>query len=93
LKEQKNKLKSALLLQLDGAFAIAEDIGRQLLTIGRRISPAEMFTRIDAVSLSELQRVANEYLYDVDVAVAAVGAIKHLPDYNEFRGWNYTYFL
>jgi len=93
LERAKNKLKSALLLQLDGSFATAEDIGRQLLTIGRRISPAEMFTRIDAVSIDELQRVAHDYLYDVDVSVAAVGAIKSLPDYNEFRGWNYTYFL
>jgi len=89
----KNKLKASILLQLDGSFAVAEDIGRQLLSIGRRISPAEIFTRIDSITLSELQRVANEYFYDVDLAVVAAGSIKSFPDYNEMRGWTYTYLL
>jgi len=92
LQRAKNKLKSSLLLQLDGTFSIAEDIGRQYLTIGRRMNPAEMFTRIDSINLAQLQRVANEYLYDVDVSVVGVGATNFFPDYNEVRGWNYHYF-
>jgi len=92
LQRAKNKLKSSLLLQIDGTFSVAEDIGRQMLTIGRRMTPAEMFTRIDSINLAQLQRVANEYLYDVDLAIVGVGSTKDFPDYNEFRGWNYTFF-
>merc|ERR1719324_1889143 len=43
LQRAKNKVKSSLLMQLDGNMQVAEDIGRQLLTIGRRMSPAEIF--------------------------------------------------
>lgn len=92
LQRAKNKLKSSLLLQIDGTFSVAEDIGRQYLTIGRRMTPAEMFTRIDSVNLAQLQRVANEYLYDVDLSVVGVGATNQFPDYNEIRGWNYSFF-
>ncbi|KAL0381037.1 UNVERIFIED_CONTAM: putative mitochondrial-processing peptidase subunit beta, mitochondrial [Sesamum angustifolium] len=45
----RNQLKSSLLLHIDGTSPVAEDIGRQLLTYGRRIPYAELFARIDAV--------------------------------------------
>merc|ERR1712146_697461 len=45
----KAQLKTSLLKQLDGSTAVCEDIGRQLLAYGRRMTPAELFARIDAV--------------------------------------------
>jgi processing peptidase subunit beta len=85
----RNQLKSSLLLHLDGTSPIAEDIGRQLLTYGRRIPFAELFARIDAVDASTIKRVANKYIYDRDVAIAAMGPIQNLPDYNWFRRRTY----
>ncbi|KAJ0981990.1 hypothetical protein J5N97_010245 [Dioscorea zingiberensis] len=87
-----NQLKSSLQLHIDGTTPIAEDIGRQLLTYGRRIPTTELFARIDAVDASTVKRVANRFIFDQDVAIAAMGPIKKLPDYNWFlpRG---TYFL
>ncbi|XP_076905307.1 putative mitochondrial-processing peptidase subunit beta, mitochondrial [Bidens hawaiensis] len=63
----------------------AEEIGRQLLTYGRRITLAELFARIDAVDVATVKRVANKFLYDKDIAIAASGPVKLLPDYNWFR--------
>ncbi|KAH0928035.1 hypothetical protein HID58_020291 [Brassica napus] len=60
----RNQLKSSLLLHMDGTSPVAEDIGRQLLTYGRRIPTAELFARIDAVDASTVKRVANKYIYD-----------------------------
>ncbi|KAG9130104.1 hypothetical protein Leryth_012846 [Lithospermum erythrorhizon] len=84
-----NQLKSSLLLHIDGTGPIAEDIGRQsslqLLTYGRRIPYAELFARIDAVDASTVKRVANRFIFDKDIALAAVGPIQKLPDYNWFR--------
>ncbi|KAG5547674.1 hypothetical protein RHGRI_013388 [Rhododendron griersonianum] len=37
----RNKVKCSLLLQLEGTTPVAEDIGRQLLAYGRRITFAE----------------------------------------------------
>ncbi|CAL1408564.1 unnamed protein product [Linum trigynum] len=87
----RNQLKSSLLLHIDGTSPVAEDIGRQLLTYGRRIPFAELFARIDAVDASTIKRVANRFIYDKDVAIAAMGPIQGLRDYNWFR--RRTYFL
>ncbi|XP_021806378.1 probable mitochondrial-processing peptidase subunit beta, mitochondrial [Prunus avium] len=85
----RNQLKSSLLLHLDGTSAVAEDIGRQLLTYGRRIPLAELFARIDAVNASTIKRVANRFIYDRDIAIASMGPVGELPDYNWFRRRTY----
>ncbi|KAJ7971053.1 Mitochondrial processing peptidase beta subunit [Quillaja saponaria] len=85
----RNQLKSSLLLHIDGTSPVAEDIGRQLLTYGRRIPFTELFARIDAVDASTIKRVANRFIYDKDIAIAAMGPIQDLPDYNRFRRWTY----
>ncbi|XP_031492822.1 probable mitochondrial-processing peptidase subunit beta, mitochondrial [Nymphaea colorata] len=85
----RNQLKSSLQLHIDGTSPVAEDIGRQLLTYGRRIPVAELFARIDAVDASTVKRVANRFIFDRDVAIAAMGPIQGLPDYNWFRRRTY----
>ncbi|XP_074575600.1 putative mitochondrial-processing peptidase subunit beta, mitochondrial [Curcuma longa] len=85
----RNQLKSSLQLHIDGTSPIAEDIGRQILTYGRRIPVAELFARIDAVDASTIKRVANRFIFDQDVALAAMGPIQTLPDYNWFRRRTY----
>ncbi|PSR87715.1 Mitochondrial-processing peptidase subunit beta like [Actinidia chinensis var. chinensis] len=85
----RNQLKSSLLLHIDGTSPVAEDIGRQLLTYGRRIPFTELFARIDAVDASTIKRVANRFIFDQDVAIAAMGPIQGLPDYNWFRRRTY----
>ncbi|GAY52805.1 hypothetical protein WN944_005604 [Citrus x changshan-huyou] len=85
----RNQLKSSLLLHIDGTSPVAEDIGRQLLTYGRRIPFAELFARIDSVDASTVKRVANRFIYDRDIAIAAMGPIQGLPDYNWFRRRTY----
>lgn len=81
----KAQLKASLLLGLDGSTAIAEDIGRQLVTTGKRLTPQEIEASIDAVTPSEIQRVAKKYLWDQDIAIAATGRTEGLFDYNRIR--------
>ncbi|KAJ7638191.1 Metalloenzyme, LuxS/M16 peptidase-like protein [Roridomyces roridus] len=81
----KSQLKAGLLLGLDGSTAIAEDIGRQLVTSGRRMSPLQIEQAVDAVSVDDIVRVAKKYLWDKDFAMAAVGNIEGLLDYNRIR--------
>ena len=85
----KVQLKASLLAQLDGSSPVCEDIGRQMLTYGRRITPAEVFARIDAVDAAAVKATADLFINDQDVAVAASGAIHELPDYNKFRRYTY----
>ncbi len=66
----KSQLKASLLLSLDGTTPIAEDIGRQLVTSGRRMTPQQIEFAVDAVSSADIKRVAQKYLWDQDVSAS-----------------------
>ena len=69
--------------------AIANDIGRQMLAYGRVMSPAEIATRIDAITTADVKGTANKFINDEDHALAAIGPIFELPDYNWIRRRSY----
>uniref|UniRef100_A0A1B6GLP2 Mitochondrial-processing peptidase subunit beta n=2 Tax=Cicadellinae TaxID=33370 RepID=A0A1B6GLP2_9HEMI len=85
----KNLLKTNMLLQLDGTTPVCEDIGRQMLCYGRRIPVHELEARINAVTAKDVQEVATKYIYDRCPAVAAVGPVEQLPEYNRIRSSMY----
>ncbi|GMI29206.1 hypothetical protein TrCOL_g13649 [Triparma columacea] len=85
----KTQLKANMLMQLDGHANVAEDIGRQLLTYGRRLTMAEIFTRIDAIDTADIKATAAKFINDQDHALAAIGPIHALPDYNYIRRRSY----
>mmetsp|Transcript_36848 Transcript_36848/g.106289 ORF Transcript_36848/g.106289 Transcript_36848/m.106289 type:complete len:473 (-) Transcript_36848:31-1449(-) len=85
----KVSLKAAMLMNLDGHNNIADEIGRSLLNYGRRMTPAEIFSRIDAVTTSDIRATAYKFFNDQDHALAAVGGIHELPDYTWFRRHSY----
>ncbi|XP_058844213.1 cytochrome b-c1 complex subunit 1, mitochondrial-like [Acipenser ruthenus] len=85
----KNALKTSLIAQLDGTTPACEDIGRHILSYGRRISLAEWDARIDAIDAKTIRDVCSKYIYDKCPAVAAVGPIEQLPDYNRIRSAMY----
>ncbi|GAA5913563.1 mitochondrial processing peptidase [Sporobolomyces salmoneus] len=81
----KAQLKASLLLGLDGSTAIAEDIGRSVVTTGRRSTPKEIEQAIDAVSVDDIKRCGQKYINDKDIAVAAHGRVEGLLDYSRLR--------
>jgi len=89
LERAKVTLKATMLMGLDGHSNVAEDIGRQLLTYGRRMTPAEIFSRIDAITVDDIKATAAHVINDRDHALAAVGGIHELPDYNWIRRHSY----
>lgn len=60
----KAQLKASLLLGLDGTTAIAEDIGRSVVTTGKRSTPKEIEAAIDAVTVDDIKRCGQKYIND-----------------------------
>ncbi|XP_015283460.1 PREDICTED: cytochrome b-c1 complex subunit 1, mitochondrial [Gekko japonicus] len=89
VKRAKNILRSTFVSLLDGTTPVCETIGSHVLNYGRRISLAEWDARISEVDARTVQEVCSKYLYDKCPAVAAVGPIEQLPDYNRVRSAMY----
>ncbi|KAM9327416.1 mitochondrial-processing peptidase subunit beta [Pholidichthys leucotaenia] len=81
----KNLLKTNMLLHLDGSTPICEDIGRQMLCYSRRIPLHELEARIDAINAKTIKDVCTRHIYNRAPAIAAVGPIEQLPDYNQIH--------
>jgi processing peptidase subunit beta len=82
-------LKATMLMGLDGNTNVCEDIGRQLLTYGRRLTPAEIFLRIEELTVDDVRAAAHGVFYNKDHAMAAVGGIERLPSYEWIRNNSY----
>ena len=50
-----------------------------MLTLGRRMAPREIEGYIDRVTEEDIKRVAQTYLWDKDIAIAAVSGHVRLP--------------
>lgn len=82
----KQQLQASLLLQLDSNDAIAQDIGSQVLVSGKRLSADELKQAVQKVSLADVRKAGDKYLWDQEVVVAGVGPVEALTDYNRVRG-------
>jgi processing peptidase subunit beta len=89
LERAKSKLKAQILVQLDGTTPVCEDIGRQVLTYGRRLPPAEVFERINRITVKDVMRVMSEHCEDADPAIVAIGPTSEMPDYLHMRRFTY----
>ncbi|ORX98329.1 mitochondrial processing peptidase complex beta subunit Qcr1 [Basidiobolus meristosporus CBS 931.73] len=82
----KQQVKASLYMGLDSPAAVAETIGSQVISVGKRIEASEIASVIDQITSKDVRRVANYYLWDKEVAVVGLGSIEGLPDYNRVRG-------
>lgn len=86
IERAKAQLKASLLLSLDGTTAVAEDIGRQIVTTGRRMTPAEIERVVGKITEKDVVDFAQKKIWDQDIAISALGRIEGLFDYQRIRG-------
>ena len=75
-------LKSSILSSYDGDIVLGETMAAQILTVGRVMSLAESLARVDALDMADVKSAASEVINDQDHALAAIGGIHELPDFN-----------
>jgi processing peptidase subunit beta len=82
-------LKTQILASWDGDVATGEQMAQQITSFGRVMSLNEMMARVDALTMDDIKAAANEVINDQDHALAAIGGIHELPDYNWIRRHSY----
>ncbi|CCE62398.1 hypothetical protein TPHA_0C02450 [Tetrapisispora phaffii CBS 4417] len=75
----KAQLKAALLLSLDGSTPVVEDIGRQIVTTGQRLSPEEVFEKVDKITKDDIKLWANYRLQNKPISMVALGNVDNVP--------------
>jgi processing peptidase subunit beta len=61
----KAQLKASILLSLDGTTAVAEDIGRQIITTGRRLSAEDIERAVGQITAKDVMDFAQQKLWYV----------------------------
>ena len=82
-------LKTQILASCDGDVAAGEQMAQQIGTIGRVMSLNEMMAKVDALTMDDIKAAAGDVINDQDHALAAIGGIHELPDYNWIRRHSY----
>uniref|UniRef100_A0A7N6A792 Mitochondrial-processing peptidase subunit alpha n=1 Tax=Anabas testudineus TaxID=64144 RepID=A0A7N6A792_ANATE len=84
LERAKTQLKSMLMMNLESRPVIFEDVGRQVLSTGKRKLPHELCDLISKVTASDIKRVTAKMLRSKP-AVAALGDLTELPSYEHIQ--------
>ncbi|KAF3851344.1 hypothetical protein F7725_013116 [Dissostichus mawsoni] len=84
LERAKTQLKSMLMMNLESRPVIFEDVGRQVLSTGKRKLPHELCDLISNVTASDIKRVSTKMLRSKP-AVAALGDLTELPSYEHIQ--------
>jgi len=72
LARARNMLKCNVLTQMESRMVLFEDIGRQMLTYGKRETPKSICDRIDQVTADDIIRIAKK-MVSSNPTIAAVG--------------------
>jgi processing peptidase subunit alpha len=82
----KNMTKSSVLMNLESKPIILEDMGKQVLTYGKRLTAEEVVKQIDAVTVADIQGVAK-LMMSSQLTYAAYGEVHALPRYDQVNAF------
>ncbi|CCW64177.1 unnamed protein product [Phytomonas sp. EM1] len=82
LEQAKCEYKASVMMMRDSTTNSAEDIGRQMIHLGRRVPIQEVFEFVDAVTPSSLRDTTQKYFTEVCPTVSGIGSASTLPWYD-----------
>uniref|UniRef100_A0A7E4URP6 Mitochondrial-processing peptidase subunit beta n=1 Tax=Panagrellus redivivus TaxID=6233 RepID=A0A7E4URP6_PANRE len=85
LERAKRYLYTNMVSMLDGSTPICEDIGRQIVCYGRRLSIGEIEARINAVNVNTIRELFRNYFVNKPVSSTVIGVTKDWPKQEEIK--------
>ncbi|KAH8061364.1 peptidase [Aureococcus anophagefferens] len=83
--------KAELGASIASPAAVAAMLGAHVKLLGAPLAPNELLAMVEDVELDEIKALAYEHLHDCDHALAAVGPVHELRDYNYVRTASYNH--
>jgi predicted Zn-dependent peptidase len=83
VRRARNQLKAATLMSLESTGSRAEQLGEQMLVFGRPLPIEEIVSRIDAIDVDAVRRVA-ERIFAGRPSLAAIGPLGRMMSYDSF---------
>lgn len=80
LSRAKAQLKTGLVMALEGTAARAEQLGRQMLVLGRTVPVAELIEKVEAITSGDIAGMAGRML-EGRLSLAAIGDGRELPGF------------
>jgi mitochondrial-processing peptidase subunit alpha len=88
LSRARNMLKCNVLTQLESRLILFEDMGRQILTYGKREDAATTCRKIESVTAEDIQRLAQDMLQNHPPTLAASDShLDKVPSYEVVSSW------
>lgn len=88
LSRARNMLKCNVLTQLESRLILFEDMGRQVLTYGKREDATTTCRKIDSVTAQDIQKLAQDMLQNSQPTLVATGShLDKVPSYDEVSRW------
>lgn len=83
LNRARTQMKAGLLMSQESTTSRMEQLGRQIMIFGRPVSLDVIVAKIDQVDDVAVMRYMDRLLSDNKLALAAVGPLSHLEDYDK----------
>ena len=88
LDRARNMLKCNVLTQLESRLVLFEDIGRQILTYGKREDTQEMCAKIDGVDKKVIRDLVRKSVIGMKPTLVSVGDdVRNVPAFEEVERW------
>ena len=88
LSRARNMLKCNVLTQLESRLILFEDMGRQVLTYGKREDATTTCRKIDSITAQDIQKLAQDMLQNSQPTLVATGShLDKVPSYDEVSRW------
>lgn len=87
LSRARNMLKCNVLTQLESRLILFEDMGRQVLTYGKREDAATTCAKIDAVSAEDIQNLVQAMLKENPTLASTGSHLDKVPSHAEVARW------
>jgi processing peptidase subunit alpha len=87
LNRARNMLKCNVLTQLESRLILFEDMGRQVLTYGKREDAATTCLKIEAVTAEDIQQLARQMLQQPPTLAATGNHLDQVPSQKTVAQW------